>query len=113
MGRFGNHLLVAGVPDLRVSFRAGQVVRLWLTNTANTRDFNVTLPGARMMLVGGDSGRVEHEEFVDRVVLAPSQRVVVDVLVESPGELALERHTPRSDRLAAITVTEGSRVSFE
>jgi hypothetical protein len=44
MGRFGNHLLVAGVPDLRVSFRAGQVVRLWLTNTANTRDFNVTLP---------------------------------------------------------------------
>jgi hypothetical protein len=38
--------------------------------------------------LGGDSGRVEHEEFVDRVVLAPSQRVVVDVLVESPGELA-------------------------
>ena len=47
------------------------------------------------------------------MVLAPSQRVVVDVLVESPGELALERHAPRSDRLAAITVTEGSRVCFE
>jgi FtsP/CotA-like multicopper oxidase with cupredoxin domain len=37
------------------------VVRLWLTNTANTRVFNVRLPGARMKLVGGDSGRVEHE----------------------------------------------------
>ena len=109
MGRFGNRLLVAGDPDLRLSFRAGEVVRLWLTNTANTRVFKVTLPGARMKLVGGDSGRVEQEEFVEQVVLAPSERVVVDVLVESPGELALEHHTPnRTYRLAAITVTEGA-----
>jgi FtsP/CotA-like multicopper oxidase with cupredoxin domain len=109
MGRFGNQLLVAGDPDLRLSFRAGEVVRLWLTNTANTRVFSVTLPGTRMKLVGGDSGRVEYEEFVEQVVLAPSERVVVDVLVESPGELALEHHTPdRTYRLAAITVTEGA-----
>jgi FtsP/CotA-like multicopper oxidase with cupredoxin domain len=109
MGRFGNRLLVAGDPDLRLSFQAGEVVRLWLTNTANTRVFNVTLPGARMKLVGGDSGRVEHQEFVEQVMLAPSERVVVDVLVESPGELALEHHTPnRTYRLAAITVTEGT-----
>ena len=32
------------------------MVRLWLTNTANTRVFNVALPGARMKLAGGDSG---------------------------------------------------------
>ena len=109
MGRFGNRLLIAGDPDLHLSFRAGDVVRLWLTNTANTRVFNVTLPGARMKLVGGDSGRVEYEEFVEQVVLAPSERVVVDVLVESAGELALEHQTPnRTYRLAAITVTEGA-----
>jgi FtsP/CotA-like multicopper oxidase with cupredoxin domain len=109
MGRFGNRLLVAGNPDLRLSFRAGEVVRLWLTNTANTRVFNVTLPGAQMKLVGGDSGRVEHEEFVEQVLLAPSERTVVDVLVESPGELALEHQTPnRTYRLAAITVTDGA-----
>jgi FtsP/CotA-like multicopper oxidase with cupredoxin domain len=108
MGRFGNQLLVAGDPDLRLTFRAGEVVRLWLTNTANTRVFNFTLPGGRMKLVGGDSGRVEYEEFVEQFVLAPSERVVVDVIVESPGELALEHHTPdRTYRLAAITVTEG------
>ena len=88
----GTQLLVAGEADLRLCFHAGEVVRLWLTNTANTRVFNVTLPGTRMKLVGGDSGRVEYEEFVEQVVIAPSERVVVDVLVESPGELALE-HT--------------------
>jgi FtsP/CotA-like multicopper oxidase with cupredoxin domain len=109
MGRFGNQLLIAGDPDLRLSFPVGEVVRLWLTNTANARVFNITLPGAQMKLVGGDSGRVEYEEFVEQVVLAPSERVIVDVLVESPGELALEHHTPkRTYQLASITVTEAA-----
>jgi FtsP/CotA-like multicopper oxidase with cupredoxin domain len=109
MGRFGNVFLTSGEPDLQLEARAGEVVRLWLTNTANTRVFNLTLPGARMKLVGGDSGRVEQEEFVESVVLAPSERAVVDVLVERPGELALEHHTPdRVYRLAAVTVTEGA-----
>ena len=35
-----------------------------------------------MKLVGGDSGRCEREEFVDSVTLAPSERVVVDVLFD-------------------------------
>jgi FtsP/CotA-like multicopper oxidase with cupredoxin domain len=107
MGRFGNVFLTSGDPDLHLEARAGEVVRLWLTNTANTRVFNLTVPGARMKLVGGDSGRVEHEEFIDQVLLAPSERAVVDVLVERPGELALEHHTPeRTYRLARITVTD-------
>ena len=85
----------------------GEVVRLYLTNTANTRVFKVKLPGARMKLVGGDSGHVEHEQFVDDVILAPSERVVVDVLFDRAGELALEHHTPdRVYPLAAITVSE-------
>ncbi len=107
MGRFGNVFLASGEPDLRLEARAGEVGRLWLTNTANTRVFNLTLPGARMKLVGGDSGRHEREEFIDSVVLAPSERAVVDVLAERPGELALEHHTPdRVYRLATIMVTD-------
>jgi len=83
-------------------------MRLWLTNTANTRVFNLTVPGVRMKQVGGDSGRVEHQELVESVVLAPSERAVVEVLVERPGELSLEHHTPqRGYRLATFTVTGG------
>jgi FtsP/CotA-like multicopper oxidase with cupredoxin domain len=107
MGRFGNVFLTSGDPDLQLEARAGEVVRLWLTNTANTRVFNAAMPGARMKLVGGDSGRVEHEEFIESVVLAPSERAVVDVLVDQPGELALEHHTPdRTYRLATVAVRE-------
>ena len=107
MGRFGNVLLIGGEPDLALTVRAGEVVRLYLTNTANTRVFNVALPGARMKLVGGDSGRYEREEFVEQVLLAPSERAVVDVLFDQPGQLALEHHTPnRTYTLAGIIVGE-------
>jgi FtsP/CotA-like multicopper oxidase with cupredoxin domain len=59
-----------------------------------------------MKLVGGDSGHVEHEEFVEDVVLAPSERVVVDVLFDKPGDLTLEHRTPeRIYPLAAIHVS--------
>jgi FtsP/CotA-like multicopper oxidase with cupredoxin domain len=105
MGRFGNTMLVAGEPELSLEVKRGEVVRFYLTNTANTRVFNVTLPGARMKLVGADSGHYEHEEFVEEALLAPSERVVVDVLFSEPGELALEHRTPeKSYRLAAIEV---------
>jgi FtsP/CotA-like multicopper oxidase with cupredoxin domain len=105
MGRFGNVMLVNGETDLALSAQAGEVVRLYLTNTANARVFNVALPGARMKLVGGDSGRYEREEWVESIVLAPSERVVVDVRFERAGALALEHRTPkRTYVLAKIDV---------
>jgi FtsP/CotA-like multicopper oxidase with cupredoxin domain len=105
MGRFGDVLLVAGETALALDAQVGEVVRFYLTNTANTRVFNVGLPGARMKLVGGDSGRFEREEFVDSVIVAPSERVVVEVLFDEPGALTLEHRTPqRAYSLAAIEV---------
>jgi FtsP/CotA-like multicopper oxidase with cupredoxin domain len=107
MGRFGDVLLVSGQTDLSLTARLGEVVRIYLTNTANTRVFKVLMPGAQMKLVGGDSGHVEHEELVEEVILAPSERVVVDVLFDRAGNLTLEHHTPqRVYPLAAIRVSE-------
>ena len=107
MGRFGETLLVNGETDQSLDARLGEVVRLYLTNTANTRTFKVALPGAQLKLVGGDSGHVEREEFVEEVVLAPSERVVLDVLFDRAGDLTLEHRTPeRVYPLAAIHVSE-------
>ena len=107
MGRFGNVMLVAGEPDLSLEAKRGEAVRFYFTNTANTRVFNVTLPGAQMKLVGADAGHYEHEELVEEVLLAPSERVVVDVLFPEAGELQLEHRTPeRTYRLASIAVAD-------
>ena len=106
MGRFGNVMLTNGRTRFAEQAAVGEVVRLCLVNTANTRTFRVGLPDVRMKLVGGDSGRYEHEAFVDDVVLAPSERALVDVLFDRPGEVPLEHRTPEGvDTLGAFTVT--------
>jgi len=47
-----------------------------------------------MKLVGGDSGRYEHETFVDEVFLAPSERAIVDVLFDRTGGARFHHRTP-------------------
>ena len=107
MGRFGNVLLANGEPELSLEAHRGEVVRFYLTDTANTRVFNLGLQGARMKLVGGDSGHYEREQLVERVLLAPSERAVVDVLFDEPGRIELKHHTPRRTyTVATITVAD-------
>jgi FtsP/CotA-like multicopper oxidase with cupredoxin domain len=110
MGRFGNVLLVNGEERLEASVALGEVVRLHLVNTANTRIFNIAIPDARMKLVGGDSGRYQRETFVEEVLLAPSERAIVDVQFDRAGVATLEHRTPdRIYGLGAINVVQANR----
>ena len=110
MGRYGNVMLINGETQFSGQAAAGEVVRLYLVNTANTRIFNFAIRGARAKLVGGDSGRYERETFIDEVLLAPSERAVVDVLFDTPGQVRLEHRTPdHIYDLGAFTVTDGTR----
>ena len=107
MGRFGTVLLVNGETEASFDVARDEVVRLYLTNTANTRVFNVAITGATLKLVGGDSGRYEREEYVESVLLSPSERAIVDVLFEQSGTAVLEHRTPhQSATLATFAVTD-------
>ena len=109
MGRYGNVMLINGETEFSGQAAVGEVVRLYVVNTANTRIFNFAIRGARAKLVGGDSGRYERETFIDEVMLAPSERAVVDVLFDTPGQVQLEHRTPdHTYDLGAFTVTEGA-----
>jgi FtsP/CotA-like multicopper oxidase with cupredoxin domain len=113
MGRFGNIMLISGEPDLTLEAKRDEVVRFYFTNAANTRVFNVSLPEARMKLVGADSGHYEREEFVEDVLLAPSERVVVDVHFGETGELTLEHRTPDNTyQLASVIVADDPATPF-
>jgi FtsP/CotA-like multicopper oxidase with cupredoxin domain len=95
MGRFGNVLLVNGQTSPTFDVTLGEVVRLYLTNTANTRPFNIAVDGAKLKLVGGDSGRYEREEMVNSVVISPSERAIVEALFDQPGTAILQNRTPQ------------------
>ena len=118
MGRFGNVMLINGEPSFSAEATPGEVVRLYVVNTANTRIFNLAIAGARAKLVGSDSGRYERETFVDEVLLAPSERAVIDVLFDAPGPVTLEHRTPEHTYdLGGFTVAgdrvEGAASTFE
>lgn len=106
MGRFGNTMLVNGSPQYKTSVRQGERVRFYLTNAANTRVFNVAVANTKMKLVGSDNGKYEREEWVDRVMIGPSERQIVEIGFDTPGEFQLQHQTPeRTYTLGTITVT--------
>ena len=111
MGRYGNVLLIGGQPRQALEVAQGEVLRLYLTNTANTRVFDVVAPGAETKLVGGDAGRYEHDTLVDQVVIAPSERAVIDVRYLEAGTFPLHHRTPgKTYVLADVTVTPATVV---
>jgi len=107
MGRFGNTMLANGSTDYALDVSKGEVVRFYLTDTANTRMFKINFGGAKMKLVGGDNGRYEKEQFVDSVTLSPSERAIVDVLFDKPGTYEIEHRNPDASYLLG-TVTVGA-----
>jgi FtsP/CotA-like multicopper oxidase with cupredoxin domain len=103
-------MLTGGEKNLELKAQAGEVVHFYFTNTANTRLFNVAMPGGRMKLVGGDSGRYEYETFVDEVLLAPSERAIVDVLFETPGSFPLEHRTPDHTYVLGVIAVSDEKI---
>ena len=99
MGRFGNVLLVNGEPSYALSVRTGEVVRFYLTNTSNTRVFNLSFPGARMKVVGSDVGPYAREAWVESVVIGPAERYVVHVRFGRPGRTAMLNRVRGLDHL--------------
>lgn len=107
MGRFGNVFLVNGDTSYERTVKRGSVIRFYFTNVANARPFRISIPGARMKLVGSDVGRYEKETFVESLTLGPAERGIVDVYFEKAGSYVLQHKSPvRTESLGTITVTD-------
>ena len=109
MGRFGNILLVNNEEKFHMNAKQGELIRFYITNTANTRTFNLSIPKARLKLVGGDVGRIEQETFVDSIILAPAERYIVEAYFPEKGIYSIEHRTPtQMYPLGTITVSEST-----
>ncbi len=114
MGRFGNVMLVNGETNYSLSTNKGEVVRFYLTNSANTRTFHFTIPGVKLKLVGGDNGRFEKEELVDAVIISPSERYIIEALFDKSGNFEIQNKTPeKAYKLGVINVSDQtSEISY-
>ena len=117
MGRFGNTFLVNGEANYALDVNRGDVVRFFLTNVSSARPYNLSFAGAgaRMKVVAGDGGKLEREQWVQSIVIAPAERYVVDVEFAQSGAATLVNrvqaldhmigsYSPEVDTLASIRV---------
>ncbi len=107
MGRFGTVMLVNGQTDWRMEAKQGDVVRFYLVNAANARTFNLSIPRAKMKLVGADGGFYERETFADDLLLSPGERATVDVLFDKAGSHTFTHTTPeKTYALGGIAISD-------
>ncbi len=107
MGRFGNTMLVNGDPNYKLSIKQGERVRFYLTNAANARTFNFAIPNTRMKLVGSDNGKYEREEWVEAVVIGPSERQIVEIWFDQDGQYQIQNKTPKNSyTLGTVAVAQ-------
>lgn len=112
MGRYGNTMFVNGETDYKLAVKKGEVVRFYFTNSANVRPFNIAIKGAKMKLVGGDSGLYERDTWVDAVLVNPSERAIIEVLFDTAGEYVLQNKTPEiTYTLGKVIVSNEQAVS--
>ena len=94
MGRFGTQMFVNGNDEYVVDLKTNQSLRLFLINSANTRIFNISIGNFTLRVVGGDSGLYEQEFFAQSVVLAPGERVVIEVIFPNSGDYNIMHTVP-------------------
>ena len=112
MGRFGNVMLINGDENYNLEINKGDVIRFYLTSVANTRMFNISIPGAQIKLVGADIGSYEKEEYVDSIIIAPAQRYTIEAYFENTGEHEIKHINPHSEYLmGTVNVLDSNSVN--
>jgi FtsP/CotA-like multicopper oxidase with cupredoxin domain len=94
MGRYGNVMLINGESNFSMNAQKGEVIRFYLTNTANARPFNFGIQYKKLKLVGADGGAYQNDEWRNSVTIGPSERAIVEVLFDKSGSFAIENRTP-------------------
>lgn len=121
MGRFGNVFLINGEPRYALDVDRDDVVRFFLTNASSARMYNLSFGDARMKVIASDLGKLEREEWVQSVVIAPAERYVVDVKFGHGGRLAMVNrvqalahiagtYSPETDTLGVVRVAPRSKI---
>lgn len=110
MGRYGNRFLVNGQPTFENETAPGERVRLLLFNVANARPMQLAFENQTAAeLVALDGGYLAAPTPIDRVVLGPSERAIVDVVMPSSGEVTLLAVLPEATMRLAEWRVDASR----
>jgi FtsP/CotA-like multicopper oxidase with cupredoxin domain len=111
MGRYGDIYLLNGKENYQMKVKRGQIIRLFLINSANVRPVNFSIEKTKMKVVGSDNGLYEMEFFDNSVVLSPSERSIVEVSFNKSGEYKIvNQNSFGTIEIGRIIVEEGNDI---
>lgn len=108
MWRYGNTMLINWQTNYNLTWSSGQIIRFYLTNTANVRPFNLTISGAKIKLIGSDIWLYEKPSFVKNILIWPAERYIVDIYFPASGNYILANSTTNNGdiKLANIYISD-------
>ena len=112
MWRFGTHYLLNGSEEYTLQLTQGEVTRLYVTNSANVRPFNIIIPWVEMKLVWWDLGAYEQETIIDSLLIAPAERYIIELYPPDPWTFDLVYKNPAfTETIWSVVVVESESIS--
>ncbi len=92
--RYWNTMLINWDANYSLNVKKWETVRLYFTNSSNTRVYNVNIPWVKMKLVWSDMSKYENETYVNNFIISPAERYVVELYFEKPWNYKIQNVTP-------------------
>lgn len=107
MWRYGNTMIINWETNYNLKAKKGESIRMYFTNVANTRIFQVSIPWAKLKLVWWDMWKYEKETMIDSFVMAPAERYIVDVYFDKSWTFEILNKNPEfTKKLWTISVSD-------
>ncbi len=108
MGRYGNYLLINGKTDYTYKTKKGEITRLMIVNTANSRIFNLYFGGLKFLVFGSDLGRFQKPFYATNISLGPGERYTIYLQPQQEGTYQISHLTSRGAKPMGKIIVEGS-----
>ncbi len=113
MGRYGNTLLANGKTNYFIEAATNKILKLYVLNAANARPIKLAIENSRLKVIGSDASDYEKAFFSNYVIIAPSERAIIEVFFETPREYLILNDAPFSKEVfGKIIVTQNESSAF-
>ena len=110
MGRYGNTLLANGKTNYFIEAATNKILKLYVLNAANARPIKLAIENSRLKVIGSDASDYEKAFFSNYVIIAPSERAIIEVFFETPREYLILNDAPFSKEVFGKIIPAAAQI---
>ena len=107
MGWFGNTFTINGETNYKIKARKGDIIKLYVVNTANARIFNLYFEGLEFIVFGSDLSRFEKPFKAKVLQVSPGERYTIYLKINDDKNYSISHLSSRGEVKMGEIVVEG------